>query len=187
MRKNDKHSNDELMEGFRAGQQKCFTEVFNLLYAPLCFYALKILDGQAVAEDIVEESLIKIWERREMFFEMNVLRSYLYTTVRNGSYDWIRNNKKLVSLEENDEHLEIEDKNNFFKQLITAEVYGNLSAALKQLSPQGRKIIEMIFFEGKNMRVTAEALGLSESTVKKHKYRSLTKLKNLLSGSMRLE
>ncbi len=168
------------MEGFRLGHQKCFTEVFNLFYTSLCYYSFKVTQDQAAAEDIVEDSFIKIWERREIFFEINVLKSYLYTTVRNASLNWIKKNRNIISLSENIGQTVVFDEDYSFKHLVGSEVFSKLSKALENLSPQGKQIIKMIYFEGKNIRCVAEELGVSQSTVKTQKGRSLIKLKIFL-------
>ena len=169
------------MEGFRAGQHECFTTVFNLLYAPLCHASVRMTLDQDASEDIVEDSFIKVWERREIFFEINVLKSYLYTTVRNASINWIRRNKNVFPLPENIDQRILVQEQESFKYIIESEVYSKLSRAFEQLSPQGRQIMRMIFFEGKKTRGIAEELGISQSTVKTQKGRSLLKLKISLS------
>jgi len=180
MRKNELDSKYSLMEGFRAGQHQNFTEIFKLLYAPLCYHALKITNEEAAAEDIVEDSFIKIWERREIFFEINVLKSYLYTTVKNECLNWIKKNSKKTFLSENLFQSDVPETPHIFEYTLASEVYNQLSGALEQLSPQGKQIIKMIFFESKNTRTVAEELGISESTVKTQKGRSLQKLKTRL-------
>jgi len=165
------------MDGFRAGQHNCFTDVFNLFYASLCYYSLKITQDQAASEDIVEDSFIKIWERRDIFFEINVLKSYLYTTVRNASLSWIKKDRNIISLPQNIDQVVFSDEYDSFKYIIGSEVYNKLHRALKQLSPQGKQIIKMIFFEGKNTRCVANELGISQSTVKTQKGRSISTLK----------
>jgi RNA polymerase sigma-70 factor (ECF subfamily) len=180
MRKQKTHSDTELMEGLRLGQEDCFTKLFNLYYHALCFYSLKITKDQAAAEDIAEESFIRIWERKHLFFEINVLKSYLYTTVRNASLNWVKKNQHVYPLSQNMDNT-ISEEHASFKHIVGSEVYNKLSSALEQLSPQGRQIIKMIFFEGKNTRCVAEELGVSQSTVKTQKARSILKLKKGLS------
>lgn len=169
------------MEGFRAGQHKCFTELFNLLYASLCYYSLKITRDQAAAEDIVEDSFIKIWERREIFFEIKVLKSYFYTTVRNASLNWTKKNCNIHPLAENIEQTLFSNQLDSFEHIAGAEVYAKLSMALEKLSPQGKQIIKMIFFEGKKTRVVSEELGISQSTVKTQKGRCILFLQKQLA------
>jgi RNA polymerase sigma-70 factor (ECF subfamily) len=177
MRKQKIHNEIALMEGFRLGYQKSFTQVFNLFYHALCFYALKITKDQGAAEDIAGESFVRIWERKELFFEINVLKSYLYTTVRNASLNWIKKNHQIQPLTENVDNIISSAEYDSFKNIVGSEVWSKLSNALEQLSPQGKQIIKMIFFEGKNTRVVARELGVSQSTVKTQKGRSMLKLK----------
>ena len=169
------------MDGFRLGHQDAFTEVFHLLYSTLCYYALKITHDQAAAEDIAEDSFIKIWERREMFSELNVLKSYLYTTVRNASLNWLKQSKKIQPLVDSIEDVFAAEDNAAFKNIVGAEILSRLSDAIQNLSPQGRQVIKMLFFERKNTMTVAKELGVSQSTVKTQKSRSLKKMKNSLT------
>src|SRR5450631_2461652 len=105
MRKQELQNESELMQGFRSGSEKCFEEVFNLYFHSLCFYSLKITKDQAAAEDITEESFVKIWQRKEMFTQINVLKSYLYKIVRNASLDWIKKAARMHPLTESIDHV----------------------------------------------------------------------------------
>lgn len=180
MRKKEINSEVSMMDGFRQGHHTAFMEVFNLLYSSLCYYSFKITTDQAAAEDIVEDSFIKIWERREMFFEMNVLKSYLYATIRNASFNWLKKEKQAQALKENIKINLTPEENAAFKNMLGAEIFSRLTVAMQNLPPQGMQVIKMIFFEGKNTRTAAEELGVSQSTVKTQKRRSLLKLKQII-------
>lgn len=172
-----KYDNCDLIKDFRLGNQVAFTEVFNRFYFAVCYYSFKITNDRESAQDIVSESFMKIWERRVMFFEINVLKSYLYTTVKNGSLSLLRKNAKIQRLPDDVHDEKLQTENAEFNNIVEAEVFDILTSALDGLSPQGRKIIQMIYFEGKRTRVVAEQLGVSQSTVKTQKQRALVKLK----------
>src|SRR6185436_5676399 len=68
---------------FQRGEEKGFTWFFNELYGSLHYYAFRLLNDKPSAEDAVENSFIKIWERRSGFHHPNVIKAWLYTTVHN--------------------------------------------------------------------------------------------------------
>ena len=180
MRKQVIHSEVEMIAGFKLGYEQSFTEVFDLLYHALCFYSLRITKDQGAAEDIVEESFVKVWERRQNFNHFPVLKSFLYTTVRNASINWQKKSaqqkSKLIDLHTfsgNSEHSKLDN-------IIAAETLRELYAALSILPPQCRKIITMLFIEGKKPGQVAQALELSVANVSTQKKRGLLLLRKTL-------
>jgi RNA polymerase sigma-70 factor (ECF subfamily) len=180
MRKQVIHNDVELMAGFRLGHEQSFTEVFDLLYHALCFYSLRITKDQGTAEDITEESFVKVWERRQNFQHYPVLKSFLYTTVRNASINWQKKSrqqekriKELHSFSESSEHTKLDN-------IVAAETLRELYAALSSLPPQCRKIITMLFIEGKKPGQVAEALELSVANVSTQKKRGLLLLRKAM-------
>jgi RNA polymerase sigma-70 factor (ECF subfamily) len=173
-------SHENQMAGFRQGEEKSFDAIFHALYPALCLYSFRITKSKEAARDIAEESFVKIWERREQFHRFASLRSYLYTTVRNASLDWLKNFAE--SAEPLTEEPEMPAGKNRLECLIEAEVFRQLMSSLDSLPRQRKKIIRMIFFEGRNTREVAEALGLSQSTVKTQKSKAMAYLrKRMLS------
>ena len=161
-------------ESFRRGEEKGFTFFFNLFYPALLLYAYKILNNKHDAEEIVEESFIKIWKDPSKFTHHNVIKAWLYTTVRNASYDIQRKQKpSIVPVEEVDA-----EKSNTFQQghlneMIISEVIGQIHLSIKVLPPECQKIFTLMYIHGKTVREIADELKISISTVKNQKARGL--------------
>jgi RNA polymerase sigma-70 factor (family 1) len=177
MQKREILSETEMIEGFRLGEERAFSEVFRALFPSLTYYAFRITKNQLTSEDIAEDAFIKIWDRRESFYQFDVLKSYVYTIVRNASFTWLRKNKtvQIHSIEETTD-VSSQDKNRM-EAIIEVEVFHELHVFLERLPRQSKKIIKMIFLDGKKAREVAEELGLSLSTVKNQKANALNKLK----------
>ena len=173
--------NYALLDNFRQGRGDAFSQIFQELYAALCFYGLQITGDQAVAEDIVEEAFIKIWERREMFHQYNTLKSYLYTIVRNESINWLKvQNRRSTAL--NDPAAANQQPEKLaWENLIQAEIIRELHAAINRLSPKRRKIFTMLYQEGKSVKEVAKELNISINTIKSHKKEGLIFLRKILS------
>jgi RNA polymerase sigma-70 factor (family 1) len=177
MRKKEIHNEEKMMNGFRLGEEKSFSEVFHALFSTLNYYAFKITKDPMISEDIVEDAFVKIWDRRGTFYQFGALKSYLYTIVRNSSIKWIQKNKD-ARISSTDESIQIPttDKNRM-EVIIEAEVFREMHEFLNRLPKQSQKIIKMIFLEGKKTGEVADEMGLSLSTVKNQKANGLNKLK----------
>jgi RNA polymerase sigma-70 factor (family 1) len=175
------HGDQQLMDDFRNSDEKAFLKLFRRLYPSLCFYALRFTEDQAAAEDITEESFIKIWYRREQFSNHKVLRSFLYSTVRNASLNWLKQKERQAYHKNEIANNTKFSEESILENIVRVEVFNDVFAAFEKLPPKCRKIISMIFFERKSLREVAHELGLSISTVKTQKARGLMLLKNKLT------
>lgn len=168
------------LKDFREGTEKAFSQVFRALYPAVCYYALRITNDQTAAEDIAGEAFLKLWDRREQFHHFNVLKSYLYTTTRNASINWLNVSKRQHKSESEAASLNRDDQNYVLHDIIRAETLLQVYTALDRLPPQCRKIMTMLYIEGKNVRQVAEELGLGIGTIKTQKARGLTILREQL-------
>lgn len=67
-----------------------FTALFNELYSPLCRFCMKLTGDKEIAEDIVQEKFVYIWEHRQRLERINSLQSYLFTAVKNSSINHLK-------------------------------------------------------------------------------------------------
>lgn len=136
-------------------------EIFKLYYRPLCIYAIGILKDVNSAEDVVMDSYVRFWNRQKDI-QIDDIKNYLYTTVRNACYDLNRKKQKMpftvgLNLVEN----EINQKEN---EKIS-EIAANLWTAIDTLPHQCRKIFLMSKRDGMKYSEIAEELDVSIKTV----------------------
>lgn len=168
-----------LVSDFRIGKEQDFAEVFSMFYSALCLFAQKMeLDADA-AEDIVEESFLKVWDKRDIFYEMPVLKTYPYRAVRNACISWKQ--KQFSDLTRQFAYNQAQDgQPTVLGSMIQAEFVRELDAALESLPPQRLKIFNLLYKEGKNAREIAEELQISVHTVHDHRKYGLKYLRKLL-------
>jgi RNA polymerase sigma factor (sigma-70 family) len=158
---------------FQRGEQKGFEYFFNLLYKSLHHFAFRIVNDTAKAEDVVEESFIKIWERHSDFTHGKVIRSWMYTTVKNGALNRLqqlsREEKRNNYIGYNGEFEEpsIEHK------IIQAEVYFEVIKYIDDLPVECKRIFNLLYKEGMSPKEASKALNLSISTIKNQKARGV--------------
>ncbi|MBK8806706.1 MAG: hypothetical protein IPO21_08695 [Bacteroidales bacterium] len=72
-----------IIEEIKKGNPLVFKEVYRLYYAQLCRFASDYIEDADEVEDLVQDTLIKIWDKREELAITN-LKNYLFTSVRNA-------------------------------------------------------------------------------------------------------
>jgi RNA polymerase sigma-70 factor (family 1) len=177
MHKEAGHTEDQLLAGFREGREASFTTVFEAFYPSLCYYALRYTNDQAAAEDIAEEAFLKVWNKRDIFFQLNVLKSYLYTTARNISMDWLKQQKRQRVAENRMAAGSPEREKYILEDMIHAEWLREVTMALDSLPPRCRTIVNMLFIDGKKAREVAEELQITINTVKTQRAHGLKLLR----------
>lgn len=158
------------VQKIQTGDELAFKEFFNEFYQALCVFANSYVLDNALAADIVQETFVKVWSRKQNFDSILKMRSFLYVTVRNSCLNKIRDKKtERVHLSEADNLIFFQDT------LIENEAYRMLYKAIESLPAQSRKIIELAL-EGKKNAEIAENMGIqmnSVLTLKKLAYRKL--------------
>ena len=149
-----------------------FKRQFDILYLPLCMYALRMVGETTVAEDIVEDSFLKAWEHGMSGMSFVSFKAWMYRCVRNAAVDWIRKKKDIVGI---DELGDVEDCD-----IDTSERDARIWQAVADLPDRCREIFLMSKRDGISNREIAEILNLSESTVKNQISKALDRLRDAL-------
>lgn len=83
----------ELVGLIRAGDPEAFEALFHQYHAPLCAFAYRYLEARDLAEEIVQEVFLFVWERRETWQVRTTVRGYLFTAVRNAAVSYLRHER----------------------------------------------------------------------------------------------
>lgn len=162
---------------FKNGDKHAFNQIFNLYYKRLCFFASGIINEENT-EDVVQESFIKLWERRDKFEDLRSVKAFLYLTTKNTCINHYHHQHVVLQFEAKTSPSI--DEPNMMQRLIEAEVLNEVQQAVQQLPKNCRKIICLSYFDGMSNQETADHLKISINTVKTQKVRSLRILRALL-------
>ena len=75
----------QILEKLKKGNPKAFKELFNLYYMPLCIYSLKYCDSFQLAEDIVQDLFVQIWDKKLYMKLEEAISPYLFKAVKNNT------------------------------------------------------------------------------------------------------
>ncbi len=173
MSESDQNSEDFLFDSIRAGNIKAYEVLFKKYYLSMCMVACRIVDDEDIAKDIVQEVFIRLWEKRETYDFSTTPDIFLYVTVKNKCFDYLRKQKKMPA----QDNLEAADNEYFFRDiLIEEETYRIVYEAIDALPTQSRRVIKLSL-EGKQNKEISEEMGISVNTVKSLKYKAMDVLR----------
>ena len=180
MRIVDLNSEEENLRAIQNGDEQGFNHLFRQYYAPLTYFAQSIINERELAEDIVEDTFVKLWERPEILSRPGSIKSYFYTTVRNACIDHVRKVKRMNAYSAEIKNTETIEEKPIIHRIIEAETMHMIYQALETLPPKCGQIFKMFYLQGKQLNEIASELGLSLSTVKSQKGRALELLRKRL-------
>ena len=156
-----------------------FQNLFHKLYPRLLSYAADIVSDTQTAEDIVENTMFKLWRDRDKFKNVLNIKSYLYAMVRNDAYRIANKEKGKIFLNEEltEDHYE-----DFDEKILEEEVYAILIEQLNQLPEGCKEIFELSAIEGLKYKEIASNLNISVNTVKSQRARAIKLLKEKLKN-----
>lgn len=139
--------------------------------------ALRITMNREEAEDIVQDTLLKLWERHEELSSVSNLESFAISAARNLALDRIAlHQNKVITLNE-ELHDTADSSVSVHEQLVMGERTDMLHQLISQLPEKQRTALHLRDIEGKTYREIGEVMGISESDVKINIYRGRDFLK----------
>ena len=174
------YHNKKLLIDLREGDENSFTQLYYLYEGNLYRYVLSIVKSPSLADDVLQEVFIKIWEQRNLLDPEKSFLTFLFTVARNH----VLNLLKRASLDEN---LRSEIFLHAEKESISVESSIDLSEtetiiqqAIDKLPSQQKKIFELCKMQGLTYEETAGQLGITPGTVNVQMVKSLKTVKEYL-------
>lgn len=148
-------------------------QFFKTYFVRLTSFAYTWVKSEDIAKDIVQDAFIAFVERQDIIEKPEaVVKSFLYSTVKNLSLNHIRNNqvRSRINLAIVDNEL---DETDLLARLINAEMLGELHQELSRLPESCQHICRLIYLEEMKYDEVAKELNLSLNTVKSQRQRAL--------------
>ncbi len=131
------------------------------------------------AEELVQETMIKVWRKAPTFSASQASAStWIYTIARNTRIDWLRkqNRQNPDSLNADDLYDDREEQTPF-SSMVSIRNKKNIAEQLKLLPREQAEVLNMMYFQGKSGQQVADSLDLPLGTVKSRIRLALNKLK----------
>ena len=174
------YSEKLLVKQLMNGNEKAFSAFFDTYRDDVYGYSISMLKSNELAEEIVQDVFLNIWQHRDRLNPDLSFRSYVFTITRNLTFNLISkvsNNRKLkeeVFYTSQKAYSPIEN------ELAEADYEELKNKAIEQLPPKRRVIFEMSRVDGMSYKEISEELNISVSTVKGQTSKSLAAIREYL-------
>jgi RNA polymerase sigma-70 factor (ECF subfamily) len=176
----DKSNEVECVNKIRSGDSSAFEELFNLYCQQLINFARRYVLDKQIAENIVQDVFVSIWQSRTNLDPSKMIKAYLFTAVKNNSLKHLRH-LKIENKGIDDSPTYIYDDERPDKKLDEKEVELKIHHAINELPEKCREIFKMNRFENLKYAEIAEILDISIKTVETQMGRALKKLRDRLN------
>ena len=142
-------------------------------------FAKRILDHTEEAEDIVQEVLIKLWNRRDSLDTYRSVEALAMITTKNMCLDWLKTKKYKVDRMEDHtrflENLPDEQKMDLSEEIL------RVKKAMKMLPQQQQMIMQLRDIEGYDFESIAEILEMNENAVRVNLSRARKRIREMIT------
>ncbi len=142
----------------------------------LILYLNGICRNIHTAEDICEDTFVRLVTKRPVYNGRSSFKTWLYTIARNTAYNELSRKKPDISVD----GLEIPSELLVDEKYIENETRGNVRRLVGYLPKKQREAVWLVYFEGMTVKQTAKIMKKSENAVSTTLSRAKSKLKEML-------
>ena len=144
---------------------------------PLFRLALRITQNREEAEDVVQETMIKLWNRRERWDEIENIESFAMTICHNLSLDHLRRHDNQSQPLDQAEALATDRRTSPYEQAVSQDRIDTVRRLVDTLPEKQRTSMQLRDFEGKTYKDIAAIMGITEEQVKVNIFRARQTIK----------
>jgi RNA polymerase sigma-70 factor, ECF subfamily len=168
-----------LLRAIRGGSAEALEELIGLYWAPLVRFAARQLEDMDVAEDVVQDTFVHLWQRRAEWLPSGSARAYLFRITRNLVIDEsrrreVRKRWRILRRRVEPEPLTPEGV------LEGSRLWAAYEEGIASLSPRRREAFLLVHVQGLSHAEAAEVMGVTPRTVSNQVVAALGELRDIL-------
>lgn len=167
-----------LIDLCKRGDSKAQFEIYKLYYRAMFNVCLRIVGDATEAEDIMQESFFKAFDKINTYRNEVSFGSWLKRIVVNSSLDFLK--KRKLEVMPIDEVYGLKDEGAESNEDFTPESVELLKRAIEQLSDGFKLVVNLVLIEGYTHDEVAEMLGITASTSRSQLARAKQRLLEIL-------
>lgn len=165
----------DLIEAFREGDEFAFVSLYNRFKSPVFAFSYKMLMDRAQAEDVMQETFLRVYENRDRLMKTSSFKSWLFTIARNQCLNQIRKSGRQVAM--NQDALEnMATPDTPLSRMDKSEQVAFVTAFLHDLKPEYREVLILREYQNLNYEEIAAVTRSSLSSVKSRLFKARRKL-----------
>ena len=176
-----KYTEEQLIELLKGKSEEAFNALYDNYSSALFGIIIKIVNSQEAAQDVLQESFIKIWKSISNYERSKgTLFTWLLNIARNTAIDYNRSKHVKYKIRMDDEIVSISknrsESNNFD--------HIGIKEAIVTLEPEYKEVLDIIYFQGYTQVEASEELNLPLGTLKTRARTAIKLLRGLLKDKV---
>lgn len=172
MEKLDDFNKKKLLNAVRTGDSAAFNAIYHLYRQKIHGYAYHFTRNHEEAEELTQDTFVKVWENRKKIDAEKNFEAFLYTLIKNNFLGALRKKAREKSYQ-NENCKNEQSFNAIEEQLDVKESKRIAEEAIEQLSPQVKKIYLLSRNDHHTHEEISQLMGISKNTVNNHLKKSL--------------
>lgn len=174
----------QLVKKLNEGDHHAYRFIFDQYYALMCSIAYEYVEDYHISQNIVEDIMLSVWEKREQLHISTSIKSYLLTSVHNKCIDHLRSQSREVEVfslesEIGSSSCYIPDQE-MFEQIILSELEDKIEKIIQSMPEECKRVFLLSRYGDKSYTEIADELNISVNTVKYHIKKALSTLREEL-------
>lgn len=166
----------------RIDSEAILHDLFKQYNRRLLFFARAIIENQKVAEEIVSDSFVKLWENRGSFSSSDKIKAFLYIVTKNACINYLRSSHRQQVFDyEFDEQLISSDPDAYTK-IVKAELMQQIHEEIMRLPDKQREVFLLTYIEGLSTDEIGQRLGMAASAIFANRSRATQALRQVFKG-----
>jgi len=177
-------TNSILIRLLKEGNKTVFAAVYDQYFGSQYVYAVKYVLDNEVAKELVQDSFLKLWGKRNSLSEETQILPLLYQITRNNCLNHLKHEKVREKHKTRMQKLDLNYmaiSHSSAEKIITQELEDSIGKAIESLPPRCREIFELSRNEEKKYKEIAAELNISEKTVENQMLKALKIMREKLS------
>ena len=182
MKKGPELSNEELMLRVQKEDLAAFEELYNRFHKRLYHFILRYVKEIPPAEDILQETFLRIFRERKDYRKTALFSTYLFTIARNLCLDALKACEKrpLLSDREGDVERVMDRSKGPSKLLEEAEIMEIVQSEIQAMPGDQREVLLLNKYSGLTYEEIAQIVDSTPAAVKQKAYRAMLSLRQRL-------
>ncbi len=172
---------EALVERFRGGDRRAFDELVRKYQRPLFYLARRYVRDDDEAKDLAQRAFVKAFQGLGRLRGAGAFKTWLYKIVSNLALNHIRDHARLLHDDEAGANVPVDAVGT--GRMEDSQDRARLLAAIDDLPPKQRMVLELRVFEGLSFREVARAVGSTENAAKVNFHHAVRRLRASVEGS----
>ena len=170
-----------IVELLREGDEKAISLLYEHYGDTLYGVALKVVKDEELAQDVVQESFVKIWRKADTYDASKAkLFTWLFRITRNAAIDKLRS---LSTKSDKEIQMDVSDVYTIGVEGINPELM-DMQKHLERIEPKYQVVLEALFFQGMTQQEASEELDIPLGTIKSRLKIGLRELKKIYAPAV---